>query len=77
VLQGIRLNYPANTDFVALSRSTLVYLRISTVGELLLLAGHLLLVANLVRLSVRFWRVYLVAAFAAATTELKPAEVKS
>ena len=39
-------------------------------------AGHLLLLVNLVRLSLRYYRTHFAPLYAEATAELKPAEVK-
>jgi cytochrome c oxidase cbb3-type subunit I len=63
--------------FVAIMKSTLPYLRVSTLGIALLALGHLLFLYNLVALAVRFSRPRAVAAYAGATTVLTPAEVKA
>jgi cytochrome c oxidase cbb3-type subunit I len=76
VLQGIRLNH-AEVEFMDLTRGTLPFLRVSTLGELLILSGHLLFLANLLRLWVRYCRIRLAPVCAAATVELTAAEVKS
>ena len=66
-----------NLSFVAISRSTLVFLRVSTVGDLLLLLGHIFFAANLIGLVVHFYRAKASAVYAVATAELfKSAEAK-
>lgn len=46
VLQGMRLSNP-NIGFLDVAKSTLMFLRISSIGEVLLLLGHLLFLANM------------------------------
>jgi cytochrome c oxidase cbb3-type subunit 1 len=75
VVQGMKLNHP-QIAFVDLTKATLPFLRASTTGELLIAFGHLLFALNLTRLVVCFARTHLAPAYAAATVELKPAEVK-
>jgi cytochrome c oxidase cbb3-type subunit 1 len=75
VLQGLKLNHP-EIPFVDLTKATLPFLRASTTGELLIALGHLLFAMNLARLVFRLARTHLAPAYAAATAELKPAEVK-
>jgi cytochrome c oxidase cbb3-type subunit 1 len=77
VLQGINLNFGAKTvAFASVSHATLPWLRISTLGELMMLAGHFLLVANIAALSVHYYRTHWVPVYKSAAAELKPAEVK-
>jgi cytochrome c oxidase cbb3-type subunit 1 len=75
VIQGMKLNDP-QIPFVDLTKTTLPFLRASTTGELLIAAGHLLFAMNLTRLVVRLAWSHLAPAYAAATVDLKPAEVK-
>jgi cytochrome c oxidase cbb3-type subunit 1 len=75
VIQGMKLNDP-QIPFVDLTKATLPFLRASTTGELLIAAGHLLFAMNLARLVVRLAWTHLAPAYADATVELKPAEVK-
>ena len=63
---GLRLIGPA-----------LNFLRVSTIGELLILAGNLLMLGNRIRLSVRYYQTHFVPAYKEATAELKPAEGKT
>jgi cytochrome c oxidase cbb3-type subunit I len=77
VIQGFQLQ-DAKIAFVDLARSTLPFLRVSTVGDLLLWVGHLLLVGNLFGLAVRCYRAKTVVAYAEITVDLfQPAEVRS
>jgi cytochrome c oxidase cbb3-type subunit 1 len=74
VAQGLKLNSPL--AFADVTKATLPFLRASTLGDLLMAVGHLLLVANLIRLAVRYGRIHFVPLCKSATAELKPAEVK-
>jgi cbb3-type cytochrome oxidase subunit 1 len=75
-VQQVKLNDP-NQPFVAVMRSSLPFLRISTLGDLLLLAGHLLFLTNLVGLVVGFYRARAVATYDELTEDLfKPAGAK-
>ena len=75
ILQGLKLN-DAGTGFVELTKGTLPFLRASTLGDLLMMIGNLLLAVNFVRLSVRFGRARLAPFCASFAADLKPAEVK-
>ena len=75
VVQGIKLNHP-QIAFVDLTKATLPFLRASTTGDLLIAFGHLLFAMNFARLMFCLARTHLAPAYAAATVELKPAEVK-
>jgi len=61
---------------VEVAKSQLNFLRISTLGELLILIGNLLLLGNLIGLSVRYYKTHFVPVYREVTAELKPAEVK-
>ena len=76
VLQGMKLANP-QIAFVDLTKATLPFLRVSTTGELMLAAGHLLFVMNLTGMVVRLAKAKFIPAFAAATVEMKTAGVKS
>jgi len=73
IVQGYRLQH-AVVPFADIARGTLPFLRVSTTGDLLLALGHLLFLVNLGGLVCRFYRARAVAAWAEATTEVKPAE---
>ena len=70
-----RLHDPS-IPFMAVVKSTLPFLRVSTVGDLLLALGHLLFLVNVAGLAVRFYRPMAAAALAAATADLSTVEVK-
>lgn len=55
ILQASKLLDPSNA-FVDVARSTLMFLRLSTVGDLLLLGGHTLLLVNVAALVAISWR---------------------
>jgi cytochrome c oxidase cbb3-type subunit 1 len=75
VLQGLKLNDP-QIAFIDVAKSTMMFLRISTTGEVLILFGHLLFLANLTGLSVRYYRIHFLPVYRDAVAPLKPAEVK-
>jgi cytochrome c oxidase cbb3-type subunit I len=76
VVEGQKI---ANTEiaFMDVVRATLMFLRVSTIGDLLIAVGHLFLLANISALSIRYYRAHFVPAYAAATAVTEPAEVKS
>ncbi|MBC8096242.1 MAG: cbb3-type cytochrome c oxidase subunit I [Akkermansiaceae bacterium] len=76
VLQGIKLANP-EIAFADLTKGTVHFLRISSMGEMLILIGHLLFLGNFIALCIRLARLYLVPAGLDAITEVKPAEAKS
>ena len=76
ILQGFKLQDPS-VDFLRVSKSTLMFLRVSTIGDLLIAAGHVLFLMNVAGLAVRFQRARAKAAYAALTAEIKPAGVPS
>jgi cytochrome c oxidase cbb3-type subunit 1 len=61
---------------VDVAKGTLHFLRISTLGELLIAVGNLMLLGNMIGLSVRYFRAHFLPAYRQATTELKPAGAK-
>lgn len=65
-----------NIAFMSVAKSTLHFLRVSTMGDLLLAFGHLLFLVNVIGLAVRFYRPRAVAAYAAATADLSAVEAK-
>lgn len=77
LVQGAKLGN-ANVPFVEIANGTLHFLRLSTVGELLILAGNLTFVANLAGATMRFYRGQARAVVTGLTDDLlKPAEVKA
>jgi cytochrome c oxidase cbb3-type subunit 1 len=76
IVQASQLQNP-NVPFLEISRSALHFLRISTVGDLLLFVGHLLFLGNSIGLAVRVYRARAAAAYSEVTADLfKAAEVK-
>jgi cytochrome c oxidase cbb3-type subunit 1 len=75
IVQGFRLQH-ANIPFNDITHGTLPFLRASTTGDLLIALGNLMFLGNLAGLVVRFYRARAVAAWAAATVEIKPVEAR-
>ena len=75
IIQGIQLNNPG-VPFMDLTNGTLHFLRVSTIGDLLILLGHLLLASNLIALSVRYCRVRFLPVCKEVIAPLQTAEVK-
>lgn len=76
ILQAAQAQNP-NIAYLEIAKSSVHFLRISTVGDLLLLVGHLFFFGNSVGLAIRLYRVQAVAAYSKATADLfNPAEVK-
>jgi cytochrome c oxidase cbb3-type subunit 1 len=76
VVEGFKLR-DAGTGFDAVAKATLPFLRVSTVGILLIGLGHVLFFINLAGLANRYFRVRAVSAYAEATVDLlKPVEAK-
>jgi cytochrome c oxidase cbb3-type subunit I len=59
-----------NQPFLAVMRSTLPFLRVSTIGDLLLLIGHLLFLTNVLGLVAGFYRARAEATYAELTADL-------
>jgi len=76
IVQGRKLLDP-NAAFVDIAKSTLMFLRISTVGDLLMLAGHALLWINLGLLALGLARAACQGFVTEATAEVQPAGAKS
>jgi cytochrome c oxidase cbb3-type subunit 1 len=76
VVQALELQNP-KVPFLDIVKSTMSALRVSTVGDLLLLVGHLFFLSNAVGLVMRFYRLRAVAAYSQMTADLfKTAEAK-
>ncbi len=75
IVQGFNWHNVKMTN-VEVAKSQVNFLRISTLGELLIFVGNLMLLGNLVGLSVRYYKTHFVPVYREATAELKPAEVK-
>ena len=74
VVQGLKLQH-ADIPFADITKATLHFLRVSTMGELLLVLGHLMLLLNLIALAAQFLCPRAKAAWEEATAEAIPAEV--
>jgi cytochrome c oxidase cbb3-type subunit 1 len=72
IIQGIQLNQPQHA-FMELTKTTLVFLRVSTVGNALILLGNALLAGNLLRLLARYVRLHFVPLYRSATAGSRPA----
>lgn len=76
IVQGFKLRKP-EVPFAEVVKATLPFLRASTMGDLLLLAGHVLFLANVGGLITRFCRSRATSAYAAVTADLfDPAEAQ-
>jgi cytochrome c oxidase cbb3-type subunit 1 len=76
LLQGIKLNNP-EIAFTDVSKASLHFLRISTLGDLLIGFGHVIFLMNVAGLVNRFLRPRALASYQAATANLfQPMEVK-
>ena len=76
ILQGLRLRH-ADIAFTDIAKGTLPFLRVSTMGDLLMALGHVLFLANLAGLVLQFYRARAVSAWKEATAEIQPAEATS
>lgn len=75
LIEGARLDNP-NLAFVDVMKSTLHFLRISTIGDLLILAGNGILLFSVTSAAVKFYRSKADAALRDALADIKPAGVK-
>jgi cytochrome c oxidase cbb3-type subunit 1 len=73
IAQGSKLN-DAQVAFMTVAKSTLIFLRVSTVGILLIVAAQVLFLANLIGMVARFSKARAAAAYAIATEDLFKAE---
>ncbi len=69
ILQAVELSNPS-VAFVKMMKSALHFLRVTTIGELLLLLGHGLFFANVAGVLSRFYRARVVPVYEAATEDL-------
>jgi cytochrome c oxidase cbb3-type subunit I len=76
IVQGLKLQQPT-IPFTDIAHGTLPFLRASTMGDLLIALGHLMFLANLTGLVIRFYRARAVSAWASATAEIKPVEARA
>jgi cytochrome c oxidase cbb3-type subunit 1 len=75
-IEGAKLHNP-NIAFVDVMKSTLHFLRVSTIGDLLILVGNVLLLLNIMGLTVSFYRAKATVALREVTAEVAPAGVKA
>jgi cytochrome c oxidase cbb3-type subunit 1 len=76
VVQGWKLN-DATVPFMDVVKSTLPFLRVSTLGDAAITLGNALFLLNLLALLFRYCRVQVAAAYATATADLELAEAAS
>ncbi len=76
VLESPRFSDP-NIPFVDILKGTFPFLRASTMGDLFMGVGHLLLLLNLVGVTVQYFRPKAKAAYGTATAELFTTEARS
>jgi cytochrome c oxidase cbb3-type subunit I len=75
IAEGLSLQN-ANIPFLDIQRTMLRFLRVSTIGDLLLLLGHVVFLGNLLGLAARFYVARAASAYAAVTAPLGTAEVR-
>jgi cytochrome c oxidase cbb3-type subunit 1 len=75
VVQGFNWRNPKMAD-VDVARNAVNFLRVTTVGEVLILLGNLMLLGNLIGLSVRYYKLHFVPVYKGVLAEIKSAEVK-
>jgi cytochrome c oxidase cbb3-type subunit I len=75
ISESIKLQNP-EVAFIDIVKSSLMPLRLSTVGDLLIAGGHVLFLVNVLALPIGVYRARATAAYASVTAPLQPAEVK-
>jgi len=75
VVQGLKLLNPEN-PIVDIAKSSLMFLRISTLGETLIAIGNLLFLLNVFALILRYYRAVCFKTYLEATARFEPAEAK-
>ena len=61
---------------VDVANNAVNFVRVTTIGEVLILVGNLMLLGKLIGVSVRYYKLHFVPAYKGAVAEIKPAEVK-
>src|SRR5258706_5762239 len=74
IIQGLEMR-KASIPFLEILRTTLMFLRISTLGDLMLFAGHVIFLLNILGLLRSFFQTRATAAYRMMTAEVKPSEV--
>ena len=75
IVEELRLE-TSGISFMQVVKTTMPFLRASTIGDLLLALGHVVFVVNLVGMVVRFYRPRAVSAYVAATMDLYAVKAK-
>ena len=71
IVQGFKLVNP-NVAFLDVTKSTLMFLRLGTVGELLMALGNALFLLNVLAVIARYYRAVCTKAYAVVTARLEP-----
>ena len=71
IVQGFKLVNP-NVPFLDVTKSALMFLRLGTVGELLIALGNLLFLLNVLAVIASYYRAVCTKAYVAVTTRLEP-----
>jgi cytochrome c oxidase cbb3-type subunit 1 len=74
VAQGMKLNH-ASIPFIDVTAATLPYLRVSTMGDVLIFIGHLLFLSNLLAVTVRVVRAWATPRYRSVMMEPSAGEV--
>ncbi len=75
VVEGFKLQ-DATVPFNQITKSTLPFLRVSTMGDAFLALGHALFLVNLAWLATRFYRPRLASAYESVTADIKTVEAQ-
>src|SRR5262249_3166632 len=73
ILEGVSLGRPG-IGFLQISKASLLWLRISTLGDLALFVGHIIFLINVVGVVRRFCQTRLVTAYSTMTQDVTAAE---
>jgi cytochrome c oxidase cbb3-type subunit 1 len=73
IVEGMMLQNP-NNAFLKIAKVSLMFFRLTTLGDILILLGHLGFAFNVIRLVRRFYQARAAAAYAAATAEIGAAK---
>jgi len=74
-VEGFNLRNVKMSD-LDVAKNAANFVRVTALGEFLILLGNLMLLGNLIGLSVRYYKLHFVPAYKGALAEVKPAEVK-
>jgi cbb3-type cytochrome oxidase subunit 1 len=76
ILEGVKA-HDSSHSVLEIARGSLMFFRISSIGELLMLAGNVLFFINLSRLVGEFHRARVIAAYTMATEVVEPSGVRA